>query len=218
MILKFIIACLLFSLLTLNVLGQVSGKQISLNYKHEPLRVVLNGISKLSGAEFVYRDEVVKDVFITCNSRGETSERVLNKIMDQANIEYKKYGTVSYILLGKREPRINKVRTLVLEDKPEVTDTIYSISKPILISKNELVYPPEAVKKKISGKLRLKLYINSAGDVIQSLVESSSGSSMLDSASLDYSRDLKFAPAKSKGKDRGVWITMKFEFHILENQ
>lgn len=210
-------ACLLFSLRTLNVLGQGSGNQISLNYEHKPLRVVLNGISKLSGAEFVYRDDIVKDVFITCNSRDETPEQVLNKIMDQANIEYKKYGTVSYILLGKRKPRINEVRTLVLEDKPEVTDTVYSISKPILISKNELVYPPEAIKKKISGKLRLKLYINSVGDVIQSLVESSSGSSILDSASLNYSRDLKFTPAKLKGKNRGVWLTMKFEFHILEN-
>ena len=218
MTIKCIIVYLLFSVSAFYIRAQNLEHTVSLEYQKESLRAVLEAISKQTGTEFVYRDDVISDVSISCKINGESTDKSLNKIMDQANIEYKKYGNTSYILLGKRKPKVKKVRTIMLEDKSLDTDTIYSVSKPKLLSKKELTYPAEAVKNNISGDVRLRMCINTSGEVIESLIESSSGSNLLDSVSIDFSRNLKFTPALANGKPRRVWITMRFEFNIIDVQ
>ncbi|MCB9249997.1 MAG: energy transducer TonB [Ignavibacteriales bacterium] len=86
------------------------------------------------------------------------------------------------------------------------------ILKPTLLSKIDLVYPQEAINKRIEGETLAKLFITKEGKVSEVLVEKSSGHQILDTATINYVNKLKFLPAEYKGKYKSVWITMLVKF------
>ena len=83
-----------------------------------------------------------------------------------------------------------------------------------MITKINPIYPLDAVRNKIEGNVSVRFLVTAEGNVKNSLVEQSSGSSILDSATVAYSKTLKYIPAYFKDKPRNVWISMKFKYFI----
>ena len=87
-----------------------------------------------------------------------------------------------------------------------------NLSRPVLISDISPVYPLEALKDRIEGKVVVKFFINKDGKVSEISVESTSGSKILDSAAINYVQMLKFIPAQTNGKPHNVWMIMSFQY------
>lgn len=85
---------------------------------------------------------------------------------------------------------------------------------PKLVKQVEPVYPPEAVAKKIEGKVYLKLFIDTAGKVTEARVAKSSGDKSLDDSALEAARKFLFEPARQEGRPVGVWVTLPVSFVI----
>lgn len=106
-------------------------------------------------------------------------------------------------------------KSVVIEQNLPATDIKNSIIEPKLISKPEPVYPAEAVKRNIEGKVTIKLYVDEKGDIKNMIVGNSSGSAILDSATTNYAGKLKFTPALANGKPKNVWVSMTFDYRLI---
>ena len=75
-------------------------------------------------------------------------------------------------------------------------------------------YPPALFDRGVEGEVVLRLFIDSTGRVVaeSSKVGESSGSRSLDSAALDGSRLLRYAPAKRRGVPITTWFLQPVEF------
>jgi TonB family protein len=75
-------------------------------------------------------------------------------------------------------------------------------------------YPPALFDRGVEGEVVLRLFIDSTGHVVteSSKVAESSGSRSLDSAALDGSQLLRYAPAKRRGVPITTWFLQPVEF------
>ncbi|MFO7444709.1 MAG: energy transducer TonB, partial [Ignavibacteriaceae bacterium] len=73
------------------------------------------------------------------------------------------------------------------------------LTQPVVREKVEPVYPYEAKIKGVEGKVEIFLMVNESGDVETVKMSKSSGSEILDNASIEYGKRLKFEPAQLKG-------------------
>jgi TonB family protein len=75
-------------------------------------------------------------------------------------------------------------------------------------------YPPALFDRGVEGEVVLRLFIDSTGKVVpeSSKVGESSGSRSLDSAALDGSKLLRYAPAKRRGVPITTWFLQPVEF------
>ncbi len=75
-------------------------------------------------------------------------------------------------------------------------------------------YPPALFDRGVEGEVVLRLFIDSTGKVVaeSSKVGESSGSRSLDSAALDGSKQLRYAPAKRRGVPITTWFLQPVEF------
>jgi len=75
-------------------------------------------------------------------------------------------------------------------------------------------YPPGLFDRGVEGEVVLRLFIDSTGKVVpeSSKVGESSGSRSLDSAALDGSKQLRYAPAKRRGVPITTWFLQPVEF------
>jgi TonB family protein len=74
-------------------------------------------------------------------------------------------------------------------------------------------YPPALFDRGVEGEVVLRLFIDSIGKVVpeSSKVGESSGSRSLDSAALDGSKQLRYAPAKRRGVPITTWFLQPVE-------
>ena len=77
----------------------------------------------------------------------------------------------------------------------------------------KVVYPPEAKDKKIEGKVFVLAYIDENGNVTNSEIIKSVDP-LLDSAAAQAVRQVKFIPAKQKGKNVKVQVTIPIVFKL----
>jgi TonB family protein len=80
------------------------------------------------------------------------------------------------------------------------------LTNPILKKEIEPLYPYEAKVKGIEGKTEVLCLIDEEGNVSAAKVSRSSGHKILDNASIDYAKILKFEPATLNGKPLAVWV------------
>jgi TonB family protein len=106
--------------------------------------------------------------------------------------------------------------TIIVRQNFQVIDTVSFLIEPRKISKDNPIYPAEAIEKNINGSVKIKLKINKEGTVSKSLIENSSGYSILDSATTAYTKSLKFSPALENGRPKDIWIYMTFKYVIDE--
>lgn len=190
---------------------------INLVCKNESLRSVLDNIRMLGDINLVFDDNLIDDLKVTCRIENSTIENSIKKVLNDVNIDYRKFSTNEYVLFKKVEPAANLYSAKILEQQPVLNiDTNVVIVKPIKISEDIPIYPPEAAREKIEGRVVVKLFINEQGNVKYSLVDSSSGFNILDSAAIDYSTGLKFIPAKANDKPVSIWLTIAYQYKILE--
>ncbi|MFL5621004.1 MAG: energy transducer TonB [Gemmatimonadaceae bacterium] len=79
-------------------------------------------------------------------------------------------------------------------------------------------YPPALYLRKVQGNVTLRLYVDRLGQVTpdSTRIEESSGYAGLDSAAVEGSQDLRFAPAKLRGTPLGVSILFPVYFRHPE--
>jgi len=209
---------LLFLLISLQAFSsqQERSKILKLSFEKKPMRIVLNEIKNESGINFIYNDDIIEGIDVTFGINGGTFEHAVGKLLNKYGIAFRIFEDNSYVLFKPEEAREIKhiyKATLIEQPAPNL-DPAVLISKPKLISKMDPGYPPDAVKNNIEGKVNLKLLITNEGDVAKTVIVSSSGSSILDSAAVKHTRILKFIPAEENGKSKSVWVLMIFKYQI----
>ena len=107
------------------------------------------------------------------------------------------------------------------KDKEPNEDSLILLEKePVSLNINEVKkkigYPEETVKKKIEGKVSIRLYIDKKGNYIKHKVLKSPHQLLTDAVEL-HLKDLKFSPGIQKGKPIPVWITVPFNFSLTGN-
>jgi len=215
---KMLRVCFLAVLISVQVFSQFqeSSKNLNLGFKNQPMRLVLDEIKDKSGINFIYKDDLVDKVNVTFRIDGNSAESVLEKLLNKYGIAYKIFEGNSYVLYKPEAAKEikNIYKAILIEQPAPNMDPAVLLSKPKLISKLNPLYPPEAVKNNVEGNVDLKLFITKEGSVAKTLIENSSGSSILDSAAVRHSGKLKFFPAKENGKPKNVWISMIFKYQI----
>lgn len=76
------------------------------------------------------------------------------------------------------------------------------------------VYPYEAKKNGIEGIVEVIISVNESGDVTNTKVFKSSGHEILDEASLEYTKTLKFEPTSLAGMRTPVFIRWKIDYKL----
>lgn len=87
-------------------------------------------------------------------------------------------------------------------------------TKPRVISRSAMEYPPSAAKKGIKGYVIVNLLIAKDGSVEVAKVIASSPAGVFDAAALRGIRNWRFAPAKYKGNPVKVWAKQKVRFDL----
>jgi uncharacterized protein len=88
------------------------------------------------------------------------------------------------------------------------------VLQPVLKERIEPVYPYEAKTRGIEGKVEMYLSVSEEGEVLRTTLLRSSGSDILDDASINYSKGLKFEPAKLKGKPISVVVRWSLNYKL----
>jgi len=202
-------------LFSLQTFAQSQLKRINIDCSNQPLRSVLDELKAKSGINFVYSDDLVNDIDITCKIENNLPERAVKKILSGHNLTYRKFNSNYFVLLKEKKVIPDGFKPVVLkEDIPIETS---NLSKPVLISEISPAYPFEALKDRIEGRVAIKFFINKTGNVSEISVESTSGSDILDFAAINYVKKLKFIPAEANGKPHNIWMTMSFRYLFQKN-
>lgn len=189
-------------------------KTVNLNCYDQPLHSVLEKLRTQTGFDIIYSNDLVDNMTITCMFDGCSVENALENILKHHNISYKVFNGKSFVLFKVNKPVKKQYKTLVVQKNYSDEETSLLDSEPQVITKINPIYPLDAVRNKIEGNVSVRFLVTAEGNVKNSLVEQSSGSSILDSATVAYSKTLKYIPAYFKDKPRNVWISMKFKYFI----
>jgi TonB family protein len=89
-----------------------------------------------------------------------------------------------------------------------------------LIGKLDLneIYPPEAIRYEVEGRVRVRVEIDATGCVVGAAVEETTGAAVLDSAGVEYAFGLQFAPPTADGKTIATTATVPIVFRFAEEQ
>lgn len=202
-------------LFSVNSYAQSHNKTNSPNGGERTLGAVLEKMRTASGLNFVYGNGSVGDIRIDTAIEGNLTIKNLKKLLNRYNLSFKFYGKENAVIYKKKESRVKKeknVGTVVIKNIIDY-DTA-DIIEPKLISETSPVYPRKAVIRNIEGTVKIKILITQKGNVYTTVIQKSSGSPVLDSATVDYAKNLKFIPAKVNGIDHTIWLSMIFQYYI----
>ncbi len=122
----------------------------------------------------------------------------VKEIIDKVDVKEVVKETDKYVLPFGR--RVDVLRYDEVEEKPHPIDIVTP------------VYPEEAKKEKIEGKVTLKLVVNVDGSV--SDVSVLKGPEIFRQATIDAALQFRFRPGKHNGKVVPVWTVMPIEFSL----
>lgn len=192
--------------------------KLSFQFSEQPLKLVLEYFEEKFDVKFIYSDNLIEHKLITVELQNVTLETALNKILFGSQISYKIFNEKNIVLYRniKKVQKTAVLKPVVVQKNIPERDTVV-MQKPILITEQKMFYPEEAIKGNIEGNVTLSFLVDANGKVQKIIVSQSSGSDILDSATVNYTRGLKFIPAKVNGIPRKLWISKRFEFFFIKN-
>lgn len=191
-------------------------KTVSLNCQEQPLRSVLEDIRIKTGVNFIFEDNLIDNVKISCQIKNSPVNDALKKVLSRSDISFKEFGEKSFVLFKEKKViKKTSYKAIIVNENSSKTDTVKSFVSPQMISKISPIYPEEAAKKNIEGKVKLKFLVDKKGEVNKILIQQSSGSEILDSAAIDYIDKLKFIPAKTNGVPGNIWMSMVLKYVVI---
>ncbi len=95
----------------------------------------------------------------------------------------------------------------------KVTIIEYS-EPPVIVYEQRPTYPDIARDSKVEGDVVLLVYIDTAGNVRNAIVQSSPGLPALEEAARTAAMKCKFKPAKQQGVPVGVWYSIVMQFRL----
>ena len=200
-----------------NILSQsISERNISLICNNESLRTVLDEIRIQAGVNFIYQDDLIDNKNITCRIKNDFVKDAVRRILSGSNISYKIFGEKVFVLFKEKKPVKISYKAIVVDQDASVSNPVVSFTKPEIIYGDKPVYPAEAVKNNIEGKVKVRFLISKEGNVDRTIIEITSGSEILDSAAIDYINKLKFTPAKENGLTRTIWMSMVLRYLVVD--
>jgi TonB family protein len=93
--------------------------------------------------------------------------------------------------------------------------SLTKIKPPVLKNKIDLIYPDQARSAGMEGSVELGLKISEQGEVERVVVTGSSGYDELDSAAIQYGKNLKFLPATDQEKPVKIWLSWVVNYRLL---
>lgn len=78
-------------------------------------------------------------------------------------------------------------------------------------------YPPELMARRIGGETVLRMWLDERGQVVRSILSSSSGSAVLDSIALELSDRMRFRPARSGNQGVRVIVRVPVFFTVPDS-
>jgi len=157
------------------------------------------------------------DIKISCKLDNYSPEDALTEIIKEFPLSYKLYNNSAVLYkVVKREKTVKK--PIVVKERVAETTVNSELIKPKLLTKVQPDYPPVAARSNIKGNVTVNLFINFEGIVKKVKMEDSSGSEILDSATIAYSEKLKFLPAQVNGNPQSVWMKMTFRYFFTSNE
>ncbi len=162
----------------------------------------------------IYNDELAKKIIDKCNLRA-TAEEAIKYLLNKNGLSFKRFDNNTIVIFEKESlpPEIKIVhRKPTIKNDFNVQDG--KILRAALLSNFTLDYPEEAIKKNLQGEVYLKILIDTNGDVSVIKLEKSSGYEILDTATINYTKRLKFLPAEYNDTALAVWTTMHVTFNL----
>lgn len=115
-----------------------------------------------------------------------------------------------------KEPKIvspgNQTQTMDIRE-PGINDFVQADKLPEMIEADKPVYPEEAKKNGITGKVFVKILIDTIGAVKKAVVIKSDHE-LLNQPAIDAAVKSKFTPAYNAGKPIAVWIVLPYRFTL----
>ena len=181
------------------------------------MRSYLEKLEGLTGYKYIFGGNLVDSLTVNLEYSNEWREE-FEKVMNENGIGFREFENKSIVLFKLKKKRESKVQSKVeFKSRLREYEAVKTFLKPIAISNEEIVYPAEAISRKLEGSVGIKLLVTKKGNVKEVAVDSTSGYNILDSAAVSYARRMKFIPAESNGKPRDVWLTMVFKFLLAED-
>jgi TonB family protein len=194
---------------------QVMKSDVQLVCTERPLRAVLEEIRTQTGINFVYQDNLIENIKVSCKINDAPVEAAVKKVLSGKNVAYKNFGENSFVLFKEKAREQKHYSAFVVNENVPESSTPSVFNAPVMISRINPAYPATAVKYKMEGNVTVKLLITGEGKVSNVIVSRSSGFPILDSASVDYSKKLDFIPAKTNGIPQNIWMTLVLKYCVL---
>lgn len=176
------------------------------------LRAVLEKLRTTEGFNYIYCDNLVGNIQIDPASAAAATENNIKSLLNRHRLGIKYFGEKNAVIFLKKETAKNNYGSVIVKNILEPGSA--EIVEPKIISDLPPVYPAGAVKENVEGTVKIKLFITAKGSVIRTVIQKSSGSAVLDSATVDYAGKLRFIPAKVNGADHSIWLSMIFRYYI----
>lgn len=206
---------IIFSLIFLTkfTIAQVGwNSEVLLNSKEEPLRIILSSFTKQTNINLIFNDSLIENKELSLSIK-DNADVALLKLLKKVNLTFKKFNKNSAVIFKSEisELPIKKKRKVIDNEFKREMD--YEIVKPTIVSSLGLKYPEKAIKNKLEGEVQVRLLISKKGEVKKITISKSSGHKILDTATVNHIKRLKFLPAEVNGRTRTVWTTMKVRFN-----
>ncbi len=201
-------------LLSIRALSQtVDDRNVAfLSFADRPLRSVLGEIGSKAGIALVYQDDLVDGINVTGHLEGIAAESSLKLFLSKYDLSCKAFGEKSYVLFREKHCDTTSRRSVVIRNTTFDDDASFLMSRPLMIPAIPPVYPPEAARRNIGGRVTTNILVTKEGKVSRATVVLSSGSAILDSATVEHVLQMKFIAARFKGTPHSVWLSMVFEY------
>lgn len=190
------------------------GSEVFLSVNEEPLSNVLNEIRDQSKLNIIYSDQIINDKKVTCNLNS-SAEEAINEVLTKTGFSFKKFENNVAVVFPK-SPSAKKTKAVVRNKnvKTKFSPPNEEVVKPTLISSLDLAYPENAIKERIEGEVHVLLFVSKSGNVDHVKLKKSSGHEILDTATINYIKKLKFLPAEVNGKYHPVWTSMLVKYNF----
>lgn len=111
----------------------------------------------------------------------------------------------------------NPIRTSPVGPEIEIVPYYRVEVKPQPVVQVRPFYPPLARQAGVQGRVVVKALIDIDGSVMEVTVLDPSGNQMLDEAALAAARKWKFSPAKQRDKFVRVYVSIPFNFRLVDS-